>query len=107
MIVKSKEAQRRTFLGVNFVVLSHGPESMVTKMLYKKEDNVPFHKHPNEQSGYVISGEYRIIFENNVKIIGPGDSYSIPRDVEHRIEIIEPGEVLDFFSPPRKDYLSA
>jgi len=25
--------------------------------------------------------------------------------VEHRIEIIEPGEVLDFFSPPRKDYL--
>ncbi len=37
--------------------------------------------------------------------LGPGDSYSIPRDVERSIEIIEPGEVLDFFSPPRKDYL--
>jgi len=106
MIVKSKEAQRRNFLGVDFVVLSYGPESMVTKMLFKKEDNVPFHKHPNEQSGYVISGKYRIIFGNNDQVIGPGDSYSIPRDVEHRIEIIEPGEVLDFFSPPRKDYLN-
>jgi quercetin dioxygenase-like cupin family protein len=74
-------------------------------MLYKKEDNVPFHKHPNEQSGYVISGKYRIIFGDNDQVIGPGDSYSIPRDVEHRIEIIDPGEVLDFFSPPRKDYL--
>ncbi len=105
MIVKSKEAQRRNFLGVDFVVLSHGPESMVTKMLYKKEDNVPFHKHPNEQSGYVVSGKYRIIFGNNDQVIGPGDSYSIPRDLEHRIEIIDPGEVLDFFSPPRKDYL--
>jgi quercetin dioxygenase-like cupin family protein len=106
MIVKSKEGQRRNFLGVDFVVLSHGPESMVTKMLYKKEDNVPFHKHPNEQSGYVISGKYKIIFGNNDQVIGPGDSYSIPRDVEHRIDIIDPGEVLDFFSPPRKDYLS-
>jgi quercetin dioxygenase-like cupin family protein len=105
MLVKSYEAQRKSFLGVDFVVLSHGPETMITKMLYKREDNVPFHKHPNEQSGYVISGKYRIIFGNNNQAIGPGDSYSIPRDLEHRIEIIEPGEVLDVFSPPRKDYL--
>jgi quercetin dioxygenase-like cupin family protein len=105
MIVKSNAAQRRSFLGVDFVLLSHGPESMVTKMLYKKEDNPPLHKHPNEQSGYVISGKYRIIIDNVECEIGPGDSYSIPRDVEHSIVIIEPGEVLDFFSPPRKDYL--
>ena len=105
MIVKSEDAQRRSFLGVDFVLLSHGPESMVTKMLYKKGDNPPLHKHQNEQSGYVISGEYRIIIDNVGHKIGPGDSYSIPRDVEHSIEIIEPGEVLDFFSPPRKDYL--
>ena len=105
MIVKSVDAQRRTFLRVDFVLLSHGTESMVTKMLYKKGDNPPLHKHPNEQSGYVISGSYRIVFGNSDQVIGPGDSYSIPRDVEHRIEIIEPGEVLDFFSPPRKDYL--
>lgn len=105
MVVKSDEAQERSFLGVDFVLLSHGPESMVTKMLYKKGDDVPSHKHPNEQSGYVISGRYTIVIGNVAHRIGPGDSYSIPRGIEHRIEIIEPGEVLDFFSPPRKDYL--
>ena len=105
MIVKSADAQRKSFLGVDFVVLSHGPESMVTKMLYKKEDNPPLHKHPNEQSGYVISGKYKIIIGKTEDIITSGDTYSIPRDVEHSIEIIEPGEVLDFFTPPRKDYL--
>jgi quercetin dioxygenase-like cupin family protein len=105
MVVKSDNAQKRSFLGVDFVLLLHGPESMVTKMLYKKGDNPPLHKHPNEQSGYVISGKYKIIFGDNGQLIGPGDSYSIPRDTEHRIEIIEPGEVIDFFSPPRKDYL--
>jgi len=105
MILKSQEAKREIFLGVDLVVLSHGPESMVTKMLYKQSDKPPVHQHPNEQSGYVISGKYRISFGNIEQIIGPGDSYSIPRDTEHHIEIIEPGEVLDFFSPPRKDYL--
>jgi quercetin dioxygenase-like cupin family protein len=105
MVVKSDNAQKRSFLGVDFILLSHGPESMVTKMLYKKGDNPPLHKHPNEQSGYVISGKYKILFGDYDQFIGPGDSYSIPRDLEHRIEIIEPGEVIDFFSPPRKDYL--
>lgn len=105
MIVKSNEAQKRSFLGVDFVLLSHGPESMVTKMLYKRGDNPPSHKHSNEQSGYVISGKYHLVIDNVAYEIGPGDSYSIPRDTEHRIEILEPGEVLDCFSPPRKDYL--
>ena len=62
MIVKVEDAIKRTFYGVDFVLLSHGPESMVTKMLYKSTDNVPSHAHPNEQSGYVISGKYRLIF---------------------------------------------
>ncbi|MDR3629121.1 MAG: cupin domain-containing protein [Desulfocapsaceae bacterium] len=105
MIVKSENAQSRNFLGVDFVLLSHGPESMIAKMLYKKEDNVPFHKHPNKQSGYVISGKYRIVFGKNDQVIGPGDSYTLSRDVEYRIEIIDQGQVLDVFSPPRKDYL--
>jgi len=102
MIVKSNEAQKRSFLGVDFFLLSHGPESMVTKMLYKKEDNPPLHKHPSEQSGYVISGKYRIIIDNVGSEIGPGDSYSIPRDVEHGIEIIEPGEVLGLLQSTEK-----
>jgi quercetin dioxygenase-like cupin family protein len=105
MIRKSHEYTKRNFLGVDFIVLSHGPQSMVTKMLYKQTDQPPFHKHPNEQSGYVLSGRYRITFAEFDQIIGPGDSYSIPRDTEHHIEILEPGEVVDFFSPPRKDYL--
>ncbi len=106
MIATANEGVRRKFLGVDFVVLSHGPDTMITKMLYKKEDDVPLHKHPNEQSGYVLSGRYRIQFGEWTRVIGPGDTYSIPKNVEHRIEILDPGEVLDFFSPPRADYLA-
>ncbi|MES9903660.1 MAG: cupin domain-containing protein [Sedimenticola sp.] len=105
MIVKSQDGKRNSFYGVEFLVLSHGPDSMVAKMLYKIEDNVPFHSHPNEQSGYVLNGKYRINFFEYDQVICAGDSYSIPANVGHSIEIIEAGEVLDFFTPPREDYL--
>jgi hypothetical protein len=33
---------------------------MVTKMNYEKVNFAPTYAHPNEQSGYVISGKYRL-----------------------------------------------
>lgn len=74
-------------------------------MLYKNTDSVPTHKHPNEQSGYVISGRYRLKFENYDQVLEPGDSYAIEENVEHSFEILQGGEVIDVFTPPRKDYL--
>src|SRR3989339_873434 len=104
MIVKSNNAVKKSFLGVDFVVLSIGEKSMVTKMLYELTDNVPTHSHPNEQSGYVVSGKYRLKFDTNDTILEAGDSYSIPANVEHSLEIITAGEVVDVFTPPREDY---
>lgn len=105
MITKQNNAQKRTFLGVDFVLLSHGEKSMVTKMLYKITDNVPTHAHPNEQSGYVISGKYRLKFNDYDEVLEAGDTYTIPENVHHSLEIIEAGEVVDVFTPPRADYL--
>jgi quercetin dioxygenase-like cupin family protein len=104
-IVKKEDAVQKQFLGVDFVVLAIGKNTMVTKMLYKLTDFVPFHKHPNEQSGYVLSGKYKLKMGGVEYTLTVGDTYSIPADVEHSMEIIEEGEVIDVFSPIRKDYL--
>jgi quercetin dioxygenase-like cupin family protein len=105
MIVSHLNGLRKTNYGVNFLVLAYGSQSMVTKMLYKQGDAVPRHAHPNEQSGYVLSGKYRIRFAGCIEEIGPGDSYSIPANIEHSLDIIEAGEVVDIFAPPRQDFL--
>ena len=105
MITKNQNAKPRTFKGVSFDVLAVGEKSMVTRMNYKVGDNVPPHAHPNEQSGYVISGKYRIRFQEFDEIVMSGDSYSIPGNIEHSWEVIEKGEVIDVFTPPRVDYL--
>jgi len=105
MIITSQNAKYREFCGVRFQVLAMGPKSMVCKMLYKATDAVPAHKHPNEQSGYVISGRYRLKFGQYDHILESGDSYAIPENIEHCLEILEAGEVIDVFTPVRQDYL--
>nr|WP_320119501.1 cupin domain-containing protein [uncultured Marinifilum sp.] len=105
MIVKSENKKQKEFKGVTFDVLASGDKSMVTKMNYKIGDNVPLNSHPNEQSGYVISGEHIIHFGSITEKIKSGDSYCIPENVEHSWEVIKAGEVIDVFTPPRKDYL--
>ncbi len=105
MIVKSQDSKHKEFKGVTFEVLATGDKSMVTKMNYKKSDRVPLHSHPNEQSGYVISGEYNIQYGQVRETLKSGDSYCIPENVEHSWEVITGGEVIDVFTPPRLDYL--
>ena len=105
MIVKSKDSKHREFKGVNFEVLATGEKSMVTKMNYKIGDKVPPHSHPNEQSGFVISGEYIIKYGEISDKLKSGDSYCIPENIEHAWEVIIGGEVIDTFTPPRLEYL--
>lgn len=105
MIRKKSQAEPREFLGIAFDLLAVGEKSMVTKMKYKRGDRVPEHSHPHEQSGYVISGSHRIRFSGKETILEAGDSYSIPGNIPHSLDVLEAGEVLDVFTPIREDYL--
>lgn len=115
MITRSRDARKCSFEGVSFDRLATGERAMVTKMLFDESDDVPFHEHPQAQAGYVVSGRYRFrtrgadgagVPGGDVDAeLGPGDSYVVPGGVEHAITVIESGEVIDVFTPPREDFL--
>lgn len=109
IIAKKEEAGKKVFKGVSLDVLSIGDKSMVAKMNYVNGNFATTHSHPNEQSGYVVSGKYRLIIdalEGVIDVIlNPGDSYAIPENYPHSFEVIEGGEVIDVFTPIREDYL--
>jgi len=42
MIVTADNGLRRSFLGVDFLVLSHGTDTMITKMLTRRRIMSPF-----------------------------------------------------------------
>jgi len=85
-IVKSTGANHRNSFGVSFDLLAIGPQSMVTKMRYRKHSVIPFHSHPNEQSGYILSGRIRALTADSKHELGPGDTYAIPGSGEFVIQ---------------------
>ena len=98
------DAQRREFLGVPFDLLAVGDKLMITRMHYRTGMTVPRHAHQNEQAGYVLSGRYRQTIDGTAYELRLGDSYAIPGGVEHEMEILENGEIIDVLTPPREDY---
>ena len=105
MITKKENAVKRRFKGIEFDLLAVGQKSMVTKMNFKTGEIVPFHSHPNEQCGYVVSGKYLLKLKEHDHMLTEGDTYAIPENTEHALEVIEKGNIIDFFTPPRLDYL--
>lgn len=105
MIVKNRDAKKRQFKGISLDTLAVGEKSMVTRMNYKAGDVVPVHSHPHEQCGYVVSGKARLMCGGQEEVIEPGDSYYIPGNTPHGLHALEDGHIVDFFTPPREDYL--
>ena len=104
MISRKNKSIIREFRGVAFELLASGEKSMITKMNYKLGDKVPFHSHPNEQAGYIISGKIQLQFAKYNEILTTGDSYVIPENQAHSVKVIESGVVIDVFTPPREEY---
>lgn len=105
MVVKKQDSVRKVFKGVLLDSLAVGKKSQVTKMNYVVGNYASPHQHPHEQSGYVISGKYELTIGDDKYELNAGDSYSIPGNQIHSFKVIECGEVVDVFTPPREDYL--
>lgn len=82
-----------------------GEKSIVCKMNYAAGNFAEKHCHPQEQSGYVISGSYIMTVAGKEYELKSGDSYAIPGNVPHSFKAVEGGEVIDVFTPIREDYL--
>ena len=66
---------------------------------------VSSHKHPEEQMGYVLSGEIELIIGEEKMKCTSGDGYSIPGNTLHLVRVLsgQPVELLDIFSPPKAE----
>ncbi len=104
VVVRSREGKPREYLGVTFDVLASAGRTMVTRMRYRAGMAAATHVHPHEQAGYVISGRYRQTIAGATYELYPGDSYAIPGGIEHSMESLEGGEIIDVFTPPRDEF---
>jgi len=91
--------------GVKMRQLVWEEKTILCEFNLEKGYKIPSHYHPYEQTGYLISGKLNFRIDKTWQIAEKGDSWSIPENVEHEVEILENSVVLELFSPIRPDYL--
>ena len=63
------------------------------------------HSHANEQIVWMLKGKMEFRLGSEQRVCGQGDVVVIPGGTEHEAWFLEDTEVIDFFAPPRDDFL--
>jgi len=92
--------------GVTRQVLADHPDLMVVAFRFsEKGAEGKLHSHPHIQSTFVESGCFEFILDGESMEVGPGDSFVIPTNAVHGCVCLEPGTLIDSFTPRRDDFL--
>ena len=92
--------------GVTRQVLADHPDLMVVAFEFANEGaEGKLHHHPHIQSTFVKSGRFVFSVDGEKTEVGPGDSFVIPTNAEHGCVCLEPGTLIDCFTPRRDDFL--
>lgn len=87
------------------ITTTAGSGLMLSLVTFEPDSVVPDHSHPHEQMGMMISGRLEFTVGGVTRVLGPGDVWSIPGGVVHRVRAIDgPAVALDVFHPVRDDY---
>lgn len=90
--------------GIRIKNLCVGDKMNLTEFVMKAGSNLPEHSHPNEQTGYLVSGAIRLYINGNSKELKPGDSWNIKSNEMHKAEVLEDSVAIEVFNPIREDY---
>ena len=82
-------------------VLAHDEEMMLCHLYFKTGGIGKKHT----QICYILKGRFEFDLDGDTRVISAGDSVYIPSGVEHGLVCLETGELLDIFTPERKDFL--
>ncbi len=92
--------------GVTRQVLADHPDLMVVAFNFSAQGcEGKLHHHPHVQSTFVKSGRFEFTVSDIKTEVGPGDSFVIPTNAVHGCVCIEPGTLIDCFTPRRDDFL--
>lgn len=87
-------------------VLSDHSDLMVVAFRFAAEGAIgALHNHPHVQSTYVESGSFKFTLGEEERVVKAGDSFVIPSELTHGCVCLEPGTLIDCFTPRRDDFL--
>ncbi|MEP9355619.1 cupin domain-containing protein [Xanthobacter sp. KR7-65] len=87
-------------------ILTFNDEIMMVRVICRKAGpaGVP-HSHPHVQITSVESGMFELTIGGRTERLKAGDSFYVPSGVHHGAICIQPGVLVDVFTPMRQDFL--
>lgn len=91
--------------GIKRQLYGYNDQLMMVKMSFEKGAIGVMHHHHHTQVSYIESGVFELAIADEKKILKQGDGYFVPSDVVHGLVCIEPGVLVESFTPSRQDFL--
>ena len=98
-------ASRHLLTGIDLRTLTWGERTLLAQFDIEMNRQIPEHRHPYEQIGYLVSGRLQLTIGTETHMAEAGDSWCIPADTSHAAVAILPCVAIEVFSPVRADYL--
>ncbi|EPV0763987.1 MULTISPECIES: cupin domain-containing protein [Klebsiella] len=92
--------------GVTRRILAHDGKMMAVEVHFAAGAVGPMHNHPHEQLTYVLSGEFEFTIGEETRVVSAGDTLYKQPGIMHGCVCLQPGTLLDTFTPVREDFLS-
>ena len=102
---RDEDGFRAAAPGISMRTLCYGSETLMTEFRLVHGHTLPVHAHPQEQTGYLVSGHIVLTIGGATHDVESGDSWCIAGGVEHGAEVLEDSVAVEVFSPVREDYL--
>lgn len=91
--------------GVKRRILCFDDHLMMVEVAFETGAVGALHSHPHRQASYVAAGRFEMTIDGVTRILGPGDVYFVTPDLVHGAVALEPGTLIDVFTPARADFL--
>ncbi len=91
--------------GIARQIMGYDGQLMIVKVRFDKGAVGTMHEHFHSQVTYVASGKFELTIGDKKRVLEAGDGYYVAPDELHGCVCLEPGILIDTFSPHREDFL--
>lgn len=91
--------------GVCRRVLAYCESMMCVENYFEKGSIGSMHSHPHTQITYVAAGKFEFTIDGETHVVSAGDTLLKQDGVMHGCVCLEPGILVDFFTPMREDFI--
>lgn len=91
--------------GVRRKIMAYGEDLMVVRVMFEAGAIGKPHQHPHRQAAYVESGVFDVTIDGVTSRLTAGDTFFVPSNLVHGVVALEAGQLIDTFTPMRKEFL--